>query len=116
MISRNHRFHGRNSLRYVYSNGTTTRGPLFAVKSVVNEKRDTYRMAVVVSRKVHKSAVARNRMRRRIYAAVRNLESGIARPHDIIITVFQPTLIDEPSDKLVHQIRHQLTEAGILAK
>ncbi len=116
MISRNHRFHGRNSLLYVYRNGATTRGPLFAVKSIVNEKRDTYRLAVVVSRKVHKSAVARNRMRRRIYAIVRGIESGITKPYDIVITVFQPTLIDEPGDRLAQQIRHQLTEAGVLAK
>jgi ribonuclease P protein component len=116
MISRNHRFHGRNSLRYVYRNGATTRGPLLAIKSIVNEERDTYRLAVVVSRKVHKSAVARNRMRRRLYAAVRNLEGGITKPYDIVITVFQPTLIDEPSDRLAQQIRHQLTEAGVLAK
>lgn len=114
MISRAHRFHGYNSLRYVYSNGATTRGPLFAVKSIVNEKRDTYRLAVVVSRKVHKSAVARNRMRRRLYEAVRSLEADIARPYDIVLTVFGPAVLDEPYDKLQGQVRRQFGEAGIL--
>ena len=114
MISSKHRFHGRGSLRYVYRSGATTRGPLFAVKSIVNEKRDTYRLAVVISRKVHKSAVARNRMRRRLYAAVRNIDGGIVKPYDIVITVFQPTLLDESSEKLAYQVKQQLTEAGIL--
>lgn len=115
MISNKHRFHGRGSLRYVYSNGVTTRGPLFAIKSVMNERRDSYRLAVVISRKVHKSAVARNRMRRRLYGVVRNIDAGIDKPYDIVITVFQPSLLDEPSDKLAHQVRQQLSEAGILA-
>ncbi len=64
MISRKHRFHGYGSLKYVYKNGAAVRGPLFAIKFVENPKRDTYRLAVVISRKINKSAVARNRIRR----------------------------------------------------
>lgn len=90
------------------------RGPLFAVKSTVNDRRDTYRLAVVVGRKVHKSAVARNRMRRRLYEIVRKMEADITAPYDIVITVFQPTLLDEPADKLQQQIERQLGEAGIV--
>jgi ribonuclease P protein component len=60
MISRAHRFHGYNSLNFVYRNGQTVRGPLFAIKYTINPKRKSYRAAVVVSKKVNKSAVARN--------------------------------------------------------
>ncbi len=74
MIAKAHRFHGYGSLNFVYKNGKTERGPLFAVKSILNPKRSEYRMAVVVSRKVNKSAVARNRIRRRLYEIVRSLE------------------------------------------
>lgn len=116
MISRIHRFHGSGSLRRVYSQGKTVRGPLFAVKVITNEKRDTYRVAVVVSRKVHKSAVGRNRMRRRIYASVRKLSSDINGPHDIVITVFQDTLLGVTPSELDKQVRGQLAAAGLLAK
>jgi ribonuclease P protein component len=71
MISRSHRFHGYNSLRHVYRHGRMARGSQFAVKAALNPRRQTYRVAVVVSRKVNKSAVARNRMRRRLYELVR---------------------------------------------
>lgn len=116
MISRKHRFHGYGSLNNVYAKGRIVRGPLFGVKSLVNEKRDSYRLAVVVSRKVNKSAVARNRIRRRLYEAVRLMQDDIIRPHDIVITVFHDSVIDEPSSSLTNQVKKQLMQAGILAK
>ncbi|MBI2592209.1 ribonuclease P protein component [Candidatus Saccharibacteria bacterium] len=116
MISRKHRFRGYDSLKHVYKNGTTVRGPLFAVKFVANSKRDTYRLAVVVSRKVQKSAVARNRIRRRLYEIVRQMQEDITGPYDIVITVFHSSVLEEPADSLAHQVKKQLADAGILAK
>ena len=116
MISRTHRFHGHNSLNFVYRNGQTIRGPLFALKFAPNSRRQTYRVAVVVSRKVNKSAVARNRMRRRIYSIIRDLENQISSPYDIVITVFHSTLLDEPHQALAAQVRRQLAQAGIIKK
>jgi ribonuclease P protein component len=116
MISRKHRFHGHNSLNFVYKNGLTVRGPLFAIKCVLNPRRQTYRAAVVVSRKVHKSAVARNRMRRRLYAALQEFEPQINEPYDIVLTVFHDTLIDELPKNLTSQLKRQLEAAGIINK
>jgi ribonuclease P protein component len=116
MITKTHRFHGRNSLRYVYQNGQTTRGPFFAIKSSLNPKRQTYRGAVIISRKIHKSAVTRNRLRRRIYEVIRELGGDIIKPYDIVITVFSDKLIEEPPKSLSRHIKKQLGEAGILAK
>jgi ribonuclease P protein component len=81
---------------------------------VENPKRKNYRLAVVISRKVHKSAVGRNRMRRRLYAAIRSLEGQISTPADIVITVFSDNLIEEPADKLADQLKKQLEAAGLL--
>lgn len=71
-------------------------------------------MAVVVSRKVHKSAVARNRMRRRLYAVVQELEERITQPYDIVITVFNDSLLEEAPKALAHQVKRQLKIAGVL--
>lgn len=114
MISSTHRFHGYNSLRFVYSKGQTVRGPIFAVKSVINPRRSKYRVAVVVSKKVHKSAVARNRMRRRLYEAVRELHNDISEPYDIVITVFHDTALEEPYESLARQVKKQLAASGII--
>lgn len=114
MISRTHRFHGHGSLRFVYQNGKTVRSPLFALKSAVNPRRSSYRAAVVVSRKVHKSAVARNRMRRRLYEALRSQEKDIKEPVDIVITVFSEKVMEEPYENLLAQLKKQLCQAGII--
>lgn len=116
MISQVHRFHGYNSLRYVYRHGHTVRGPLFAIKSVLNSRNKSYRVAVVVSRKVSRSAVVRNRLRRRLYEIIRSIEDDIAGPHDIVIIVFHGSMLDEPIDQLTVQVKKQLRVAGVLAK
>jgi len=112
MLSKFHRFHGNRTLRRVYAQGKSVRGPLFSVRYAPSN-RDSYRVAVVVSRKVHKSAVGRNRIRRRVYGAVRNL--GLSRPFDIVITIFSDSLLDVPAEDLARQLKRQLKVAGVLS-
>ena len=114
MINRAHRFHGYGSLRRVYSQGHTARGPLFSIKAVANPRRQTWRAAVVVSRKVHKSAVARNRIRRRLYAAVRAQDQSIREPVDIVLTVFNDGVLLEPAESLAKQVERQLVATGFI--
>ncbi len=113
MISKTHRFHGHNSLNYVYRNGQTVRGPLTSIKYIVNERRSTYRVAVVVSKKVHKSAVTRNRIRRRIYEQVRLIADEITQPYDIVVTVFHESVAELPVNELVTLVRAQFRQAKI---
>src|ERR1043166_6530775 len=114
MISRRHRFHGYNSLRHVYRQGSTVRGPLFALKILNNPQRESYRLAVVVGRKVHKSAVGRNRIRRRLYETVRALEPEISQPYDIVLTVFNDAVLNLPGADLAKQVKRQIKEAGVI--
>lgn len=114
MISRKHRFHGYGSLRHVYRSGSTVRGPLCSLKYSHNPKRQHYRLAVVVSKKVAKSAVLRNRIRRRVYEAVRLLENGITQPYDLVITIFNEQMARQESDELRRVIKAQLKQAGVL--
>jgi ribonuclease P protein component len=112
MISRSHRFHGYGSLRFVYQNGKTVRGPLTALKFVDNPRRKDYRLAVVVSKKVHKHAVVRNLIRRRLYEAARR--QNITRPYDIVMTVFHEQVATLPADEIVRLVHAQLKQAGII--
>lgn len=113
MITRSHRFHGLNSLRHVYTHGRTVRSPLVAVKFELNPKRSAYRAAVVVSRKVHKSAVVRNRIRRRVYEILRRSEGSISGPHDIVVTVFSEEVAAMDPPVLEKMIAELLQKAGI---
>jgi ribonuclease P protein component len=114
MLSRAHRFHGYGSLKNVYRSGNTARGPLFAVKAVPNPRRKDYRVAVVVSRKINKSAVARNRMRRRLYEDAKELGGQITGPYDIVITVFHDSLRQADPKTIHSQLKKQFKQAGIL--
>lgn len=114
MISRQHRFHGRGSLRHVYQHGQTVRDTALSLRFNLNPRRRTYRAAVVVSRKVDKSAVARNRIRRRLYELLRSYEGQIAKPYDLVFTVYSPQLVDIPAAKLNKIVHSQLLRAGVI--
>ena len=116
MINSTHRFHGHKGLRYVYQNGQTVRGADFAIKFLANPNRQEYRLAVVVSRKVEKSAVGRNRLRRRLYEAVRLVQDDISAPYDMVLTVFSKELSNESAASLNEQVHKQLRAAKILSK
>ncbi len=115
MITRKHRFHGHGSLRYVYQHGDVVRGPLCSLRYCTNQKRKQYRLAVVVSKKVSKSAVTRNRIRRRVFEIIRNTEPKITSPHDIIFTAFSDQLATLPHQEINKVIIAQLKQAGVLS-
>jgi ribonuclease P protein component len=105
MIGRRHRFHGRNSLNFVYKKGRTARHEHITLRYTRNDRRTDYRVAVVVSRKVSKSAVVRNRIRRRIYEQVRLAEAPLRDTGwDLIFTVFHDQIATEPPDNLAGTI------------
>ncbi len=114
MISKTHRFHGYGSLKYVYRHGKVVRGPLCAIKFDRNPRRDSYRLAVVVSKKVNKSAVVRNRIRRRVFEVVRHYEPKINDSYDMAITVFHDSVATMPHEELDTMIRTQLSQAKII--
>ena len=99
----------------MYQRGRTVRtGPL-AVKFMLNERRHTYRCAVVVSKKVHKSAVARNRIRRRIYEIIRQDEKNINASYDIVVTVFSDEVADIPPKQLQKTLLSLFKQADMLS-
>lgn len=100
MIASKNRFHGINSLNYVYRNGQTVRTKYMAVKYCPNKRRDTFRIAVVVSRKVAKVAPTRNKIRRRIYELFRTQEIGDLKNLDIVVTIFDEGVAKLPADEL----------------
>ena len=113
MIDRTHRFQGHGSLRFAYQKGQTVRGQFCSLKYIRNRRRSTYRVAVVVSRKVHKSAVVRNRIRRRIYEIVRSAEPRIMGSYDLIFTAYSDQLAEMPHEQLSEAVMDKLDKAGV---
>lgn len=113
MISTLFRFHGHNSLRYVYSNGKAVRSQLFTVKYVSNSHRTHPRFSVVVSKKVIKSAVGRNRIRRRLYEYLRVNTEKLNSVYDIVIICTSAELRTLPYAQIAEQLDQLFDKASL---
>jgi ribonuclease P protein component len=107
------RFHGHNSLRYVYTNGKAVRSQPLTIKWVHNTHRSQPRISVVVSKKVIKGAIGRNRIRRRIYEYIRTHISQLNDTYDIVVITTSPDLKDIPYADLSGQLDTLMHKAGL---
>jgi ribonuclease P protein component len=107
MLSTRNRFHGYNSLRKVYGKSQSARGNMVSLKFSKRTSNRPYRVAVVVGRKVHKSAVKRNRIRRRIFEIIRTSNS-VPESMDLIFTVYSDKVLDASTAELKTMIEDLL--------
>jgi len=114
MIPFKNRFHGHGSLNYVYKNGQTIRSDTISVRFIQNPRRKNHRLAVVVGKKILKSAVGRNRIRRRVYEYVHTIIPNFKNTYDIVFVVHSKDFKNIPHKELTTQINQLLTKAGIL--
>ena len=115
MLSYANRFHGHSSLRYVFKNGETIRSRTLTVRYTINKHRKVPRFSVSISKKVLKSAVKRNRVRRRIYEVIRLALPGISGTFDVVFIVTSPELETMDHTDLKDSVIRSLTEAGLLS-
>ncbi|MFZ1600572.1 MAG: ribonuclease P protein component [Candidatus Saccharimonas aalborgensis] len=113
MIENSYRFHGHGSLKFVYKKADTYRSRLLTVKYIHNPHRANSRFAVVVSKKVHKSAVGRNRIRRRIYEILRAELPHLQSIHDIAVIVISGETLTASHQELAEVIRTAFRQTGV---
>lgn len=116
MLSFKNRFHGHGSLRYVYTHGQAVRSRLMTLKHSTHPKRQDPRVAVVISKKVIKSAVGRNRVRRRVYEVVRYELPSIKPGSDLVLIVFSAEILKLPHEELVQTVKQLFNSAGVYKK
>jgi ribonuclease P protein component len=114
MISRKNRFRGHKSLDSIYKKGMSAKAGPVSMRYLQSRRTD-YRLAVVVSKKVSKSAVKRNRIRRRVFELFRKERKNHDSPmqYDIIISVFSDEVADMPADKLAKTFDKLLENAQL---
>ena len=115
MLAKLNRFHGNQAVRRVYRYGEAVRGRVMSLhiyKGTGNQRH--LRAGVVVSRKVNKSAVVRNRIRRRVYEQVRNKLPEVKVQADLLFTVYQTEAASMPADQLASEVERLLKQAHIL--
>jgi ribonuclease P protein component len=72
-------------------------------------------VAVVVSKKVHKSAVKRNRIRRRIFEIVRLESERIDQKFEMVFSIYSDQLIDWPPAKLKTEVVSLLKKSAAIS-
>lgn len=113
MIPFQNRFHGHNSLKFVYKNGEAIRSRLATLKVITNPHRKNSRIAVVVGKKILKSAVGRNRIRRRIYEYIRQQMDHFDGNFDIAIIISSSEFATMSSPDLTEQIEGLLIQSKL---
>lgn len=112
MLNRKYRFHSRGGVRYVYQHGKTVRSARMSLVLAKNTRGFT-RVAVVVSKKVMKTAVGRNRIRRRIYEAIRVNFGDLPPKMDYIFVVYRRDVGTMPFSELEKIIGDLISEARV---
>jgi len=113
MLAARFRFHGHGSLKFLHKNASVARSRYFTIKVVTNPHRKNSRFAVIVSKKVHKAAVGRNRIRRRVYEIIRDAQPHFDSTIDLAIIVTSGEALAAPFDDLQHTLTSQLKELDI---
>jgi len=85
------------------------------LKHVSNSRRDLPRFSVIVSKKVYKSAVKRNRIRRRLYEIIRNYINSKDNVNsiDVMINVYSPEVLTLKAKILESEVLGLLKQSGL---
>jgi len=114
MLGRANRFHGRASLQRAYQKSQTVRSGLLSLKFTKTPRQD-YRLAIVVSKKVSKSAVVRNRIRRRLYEIIRLQSGNFNGVYDMVLVVYGAEVATMPAPELAGEVDKLLSRAKIVS-
>lgn len=115
MLTRHHRFSGSKDIRMLYKKGSTARTRYMSAHFRYSEERP-WRATVVVSKKVHKSAVVRNRIRRRIYELLRTRHDKELPGVQVVITVYDSSIAFAPAPKLQSELYVLLVQKIVQAQ
>jgi ribonuclease P protein component len=116
MLAAKYRFHGYGALKFLFGHGKTWRFKSISIRVAPNPRRANTRVAVVISKKVIKSAPKRNRVRRRVYEILRTNWPHIEPAHDIVLTVYDPNLWEAPYAQVEAEIVDALQRSRLWAE
>jgi ribonuclease P protein component len=113
MLAAKFRFHGYGALKFLFGHGKTWRFKSISLRVAPNPRRTNTRVAVVISKKTIKAAPKRNRVRRRVYEVLRTHWNHIKPAHDIVLTVYDPSLWDAPHEQVEAEILEALQRSRL---
>jgi len=108
-MERARRLPGGRAFESVYSKGTVTSGP-FVVLRVLPNGGEVTRWGFAVGKRLSKKAVVRNRLRRQLREAARQL--AVAGGYDVVVTA-RPKALEAPFVDLQRALRRTIERAGL---
>ena len=114
MLAAKYRFHGYGALKFLFGHGKTFRFKSLSVRTARNQRREHSRVALVISKKVLKAAPKRNQARRRVYEILRTHWDKIAPGYDILISVYDPNVLQLTHQELTEEVHHALASSHLL--
>lgn len=114
MLARQNRLKRARDISRVFRSGRFGQSELILVKAAVNHLPDS-RVVVVVSKKVDKRAVVRNRNRRRVIGELESRWQTVRPGYDIVITV-RADLGKVTAADLKKQLGQALIKAHVIAE
>ena len=95
----------------VFKNGKSSYDKIIGVKAVVNQKENSC-FGILVSTKVGRKAVERNRIKRQIREVLKSQLDKIAKSHDIVIIAF-PYILGKKYKDIEQSIERHFKRLGL---
>jgi ribonuclease P protein component len=108
MIAKRFRFHNQRAISNVLRSGWRLPTRYWTIKWRPAPRAEHARLAVIVSRKVAKGAVMRNRIRRRLFETLRLKLPIDWQPVDLVVLIHDAAVVDLPQPDLDQLIQNQL--------
>ncbi|MBP9827236.1 ribonuclease P protein component [Candidatus Saccharibacteria bacterium] len=114
MYAQRHRLRKSSDINRVYQRGRRAGNDWLLIRSLPN-RGGASRIAIVISKKVDKRAVVRNRCRRRVREVIRLLLPDCQPGFDILVTI-KTDIRNLDSEILTTEIRQQFGRLGLVHK
>jgi len=110
-LSKQHRLPLRTELRRIKKEGKIIQGKFFSL--LLAKCHQPSRFAFIVSKKIHKRAVKRNRIRRLLAESVRSFLTNIKPDFDIVFLT-KKAIVDQGFDQIKNEVEKIFKKAKLL--
>ncbi len=113
MLSKKYKLSDSNDFKKVRDEGKVYQSKNFGIAYLKREDNETSHFAFIVSTKISKDAVDRNRFKRTLSDAVRLATIDLMPGFDVIFLA-KTTIVNTPASELMKEVREGLKASGLV--
>ncbi len=113
MLSKKFRLSGSNDFKKVQNEGQVHQSKSFGIAFLKRNDTEASRFAFVVSTKIAKDAVDRNRFKRTMSETVRIASIDLLPGFDVVFLA-KTSIVSVPASELMKEVREGLKESGLM--